>query len=240
MDRVRRVLLVIFLIAALGFALTGERLFLPWLEEVVAQAPPPTKEPEPTPTDTATTEPTPTDTATVEPPTNTPTQPPPTAPPATPPVKETKPPRPQPNPNCQSAVNGYVLSLSGERVSGATVSIVGEGWSNAILTDDAGKYGFAGLCAGTATLQATLPGGQMTTDATVDLDGVNSVALNLGVSSAGAAAAAETEATVQPSATPEPEMPETGYSGWMLIGGAFLGVLLLLFAGARRAFGVRE
>ena len=44
----------------------------------------------------------------------------------------------------------------------------------------------------------------------------------------------------QQTATPEPDMPETGYSGWLLIGGALLGALLLLTAGARRLLGARQ
>jgi len=232
MDKVRRVLIVLILLGALCFALMGDELVLFSVKQVAAQVPP-TKPPAPTPTDTTAP---PTDTPVTPPtPTNTTRPPQPTVPP-----KKTRPPKPpQPQPDCQSAVSGSVRNRAGVQVAGATVTIVGADWSNAMLTDDNGQYGFAGLCAGQATLQATLPDGQTSSVATIDIDGKNNVQLDLGFSTIGAAAA-ETAATPQQVATPEPSMPETGYSGWLLVGGALLGVLLLLFAGARRVFGAQK
>ncbi len=224
--RIRIILAILLLSAAWNLVLGG--ILGTGVQEVAAQVPPPpTKSPAPTPTDTGVPPP-PTDTpepthTSIPSPTNT-----------QPPAGETRTPKPPgPNPACQSFVHGRVLDQSGQGVAGATVSISGEGWANAMLTDDEGRYGFAGLCAGTVTLQARLPDGRLTLDVTADLDGANNVVLDLGLS------ALEATATATPivqTPTPEPEMPQTGYSGWLLAGGAILGVLLLLFAGARRSF----
>jgi len=61
-------------------------------------------------------------------------------------------------------------------------------------------------------------------------------------------ASAPSQGTAQPTSagpasaasTAEPGMPVTGYSGWLLAGGAALGALLLLSAGARRALHAHE
>jgi cytoskeletal protein RodZ len=217
----------------------------------------PTPEP-PTPTPTPTT-PSPTPTPTTPSPTPTPVTPSPTPTPTTPSPTPTRrpasptprytntptsqsPTQPQgtprpPDPACQSVVEGYVLDSSGQRTSGATVLIEGEGWSNGMLTDDQGHYGFGGLCAGTATLQAFLPDGQASQSAWINLNGQEIIRLNLSVLSAGAATGAPAP---QQSPTAEPNMPTTGYSGLLLAGAALLGALLLLLAGTRRALGVHE
>jgi hypothetical protein len=160
--------------------------------------------------------------------TNTPTSPSPTQPQKTP---------QPPDSACQSVVEGYVVDATGERTTGATVVIDGEGWSNSMMTDDQGHYGFGGLCAGPATLQAFLPDGQASQSAWINLDGQEIIRLNLSVLSAGAATSSPAP---QQSPTAEPNMPTTGYSGLLLAGAALLGALLLLLAGTRRALGVRE
>jgi len=123
------------------------------------------------------------------------------------------------------------------------VTIEGEGWSSGILTDDHGDYGFGGLCAGSAMVRAYAPSGQAGQSATVQLTGKNVVELDLSTQ-ATQASPATSGATGQPAAgqtpTPEPEMPATGYSGWLLLGGALLGSLLLLTAGIRRILVVQE
>jgi hypothetical protein len=137
-----------------------------------------------------------------------------------------------------------VLNAADQGVSGATVSIGGEGWSHATLTDAAGRYGFGGLCAGPASLQASLSG-QVGPAALVTLTGENTVYLDLRLSSTGAASpsattAPATTAVAGQTPTAEPDMPATGHSGWLLVGGAVLGAVLLLSAGARRLAGARE
>ena len=225
MDRIRTTLAILLLSAICGLALGG--ILNPNIKKVIAQPPPPTKSPAPTPTDTGA--PPPTDT-----PEPTDTQPVPTVASSTPPVQRTRTPKPPgPNPACQSSVSGYVLDQAGQKVAGATVSISGEGWANAMLTNDEGRYGFAGLCAGTVTLQARLPDGTLSFQVTADLDGANKVMLDIGLSSLGVVATVNPSVQT-PTPTPEPEMPQTGYPGWALAGGAVLGILLLLFAGARR------
>jgi protocatechuate 3,4-dioxygenase beta subunit len=215
----------------------------------------PTNTPTSTPTNTATNTPvntpTPTNTPTNTPvntstPTNTPintlTPTRTTAPGQPSPTSEkTKAPEPpsKPNPNCQSVVEGYVIDSSGRRAPGATVYIEGEGFSNAMMTDDNGHYGFGGLCAGTVTLTAHLPDGQTSQTAQASLDGKNSAQLDLSVRPAGAIITTPAS-TLQHTPTPEPDMPATGYSGWLLVGAALLGALLLISAGARRALTVRE
>jgi cytoskeletal protein RodZ len=139
---------------------------------------------------------------------------------------------PKPDPNCESMVGGAVIDADGEGARGATVTMKGDGWSNSMLTDDNGHYGFGGLCAGTVTLQAVLPGGQTTPAIAASLTGKNNVQLDLRLVPADTA-------TTQPTSTPEPNMPATGHPNWLLVGGALLAALLLLSAGARRALLVR-
>jgi hypothetical protein len=131
-----------------------------------------------------------------------------------------------------------VLNAAGQPVAGATVTIQGDGWSRGIMTDDQGRYGFAGLCAGTAVLQAFLPDGQASQAVSVNLTGQNSVPLDLGAGQGGTsvptAAGQQTTAPTAGPTTSEAEMPTTGFSGWLLAGGAGLAALLLLSAGARR------
>jgi hypothetical protein len=136
-------------------------------------------------------------------------------------------------------VAGRVLNTAGQGVAGATVTIQGQGWSNGIMTDDQGRYGFAGLCSGTAVLQAFLPNGQASPAVSVSLTGQNSVPLDLGPNLGGTsvvptASGQETAAPTTAATASEAEMPTTGFSGWLLAGGAGLAALLLLTAGARR------
>ena len=134
---------------------------------------------------------------------------------------------------------------SSQRVAGVTVIIQGPGWSSGMMTDDNGHFGFGGLCSGSATLQGTLPDGQFTGAATVSLDGESSVNVELSTQAGGEAAPTQAAATAtgqaaQQGPTPEPGMPVTGSSSLLLVGGAVLGALLLVFAGARRALGTRD
>jgi len=203
---------------------------------------PPTNTPISQPSDTPTPQPSDTPvppTNTPLPPTNTPVPPTNTPIPATgsPPAATYTPQpthTPKPPADCQSTVEGYVLNAAGQRIAGATVRITTTGWSNQMLTDSDGHYAFGSLCSGTYTLQATLPGGQITQAATATVTGQNSVRLDL----TGSTAASSTPA--QPGPTAEPNMPTTGFSGWLLAGGAALGIALLLLAGARRALGSRQ
>lgn len=233
-----------------------------------AQAPPPPDTPTFTPTATNTntpgaSTPTPTYTHTPIPPTptytHTPVPPSPTAthtrapgvPTATH-TPTTKPPpqpantntprpgtEPKPNPNCLSVVEGDVFDGAGQRATGATVHIQGAGWSNAMMSNDQGHYGFGGLCAGTVTLQAYLLNGQTSQTAQANLNGKDSVRLDLRVQRTGSAAITQAP-TSQPTVTPAPDMPATGYSGLLLVGAALLGALLLILAGTRRALSVEE
>lgn len=160
-------------------------------------------------------------------------------PPPSPTTAEKTAPGSEPSPDCQSAVEGSVLGVSGEPVGGATVKIDGTGWSDGIMTDENGRYGFGGLCAGTAQLGAYLADGQASQTAQVELNGRDRLQLDLHV------AAAETATIIsaplaQQSPTPEPDMPATGHSGWLVVGAAFLGALLLVSAGARRLLGAGE
>ncbi len=167
--------------------------------------------------------------------------------------KPTDPPAPQPGPEqtsrpepaCLSMVEGTVTSHGGQGVAGATVIIQGPGWSSGIMTDDKGRFGFGGLCAGSATLQGTLPDRQLTAATTVSLDGKSSVNVELSTQTGGAAAPTQaattaTDLAAQPNPTSAPGMPTTGFSGVLLGGGAILGILLVVFAGARRSFGARD
>ena len=203
------------------------------------------------------------------PPSPTPVPPSPTAvppsPTAIPPSKTPKPPRntptdapppaepkntPRPDPNCQSLVEGNVTNGNGEHVTGATVSIDGEGWSRTMLTNDAGHYGFGGLCAGAATLNAALPGGQMAAAASVTFNGQEHVQVDLSLGSDAVPTTSPTATGVTNNAadtaseqtpSPEPSMPATGFPGWILVGGALLGAsLLLASAGVRWAFAPRK
>lgn len=142
------------------------------------------------------------------------------------------------SPDCRSSVEGAVTDRSGQEATGATVLIEGESWSDRILTDDNGHYGFAALCAGTATLKAYLADGQVSLPARIVLNGQDSVQVNLSAAPFQGTVVA-TAAIAQQTATPEPDLPATGYSGWLLAGAALLGLLLLLSAGMRRVFGER-
>jgi hypothetical protein len=142
-------------------------------------------------------------------------------------------------------VEGFVLDPAGQKAIGATVTIDGPDWSRRIMTDDSGRYGFAGLCAGPATLQAFLVNGQAGPVVTVTFGGNNSLRQDLhfaASSTAPAQATSASQATAQPAptGTPEAAMPVTGYAGWLLAGGAALGALLLLSAGGRRALQAYE
>ena len=212
------------------------------------EAPTPTFTPEP-PTPTFTPE-APTPTFTPQAPTPTYTSQPPTGPSTTPQPTNTR--RPEepgepsaPSPLCRSMVEGYVLGSGGQRVTGATVTIEGSGWSSGIMTDDNGRYGFAGLCAGTATLRAFLSSGQAGPVATVSFSGSNSLRQDLNFTTSSPVPASATQAsqgTAQPAptGTAEAGMPVTGYAGWLLAGGAVLGALLLVSAGGRRALQAYE
>lgn len=202
----------------------------------------PTETPTATPTHTetppATNTPThtPTNTPTWTPTWQTPIVPPPTVPTRTPrPTEQGNPPA---NPGCNSSVQGKVFNATGQPVSGATVTIQGEGWSSGTMTDDQGHFGFGGLCAGTAVLQAFLPNGRTSPVVSVNLTGQNSVQLNLAPDLGGTTVPTESgQQTTAPTAGPTVsgvEMPTTGFSGWLLAGGAGLAALLLLSAGARR------
>ena len=115
------------------------------------------------------------------------------------------------------------------------------------MTDDQGHYGFGGLCPGTVTLVANLPSGASVHSAAFAVDGKNAYDVNLSAQPSGGGSVTEPtvvvpvqatgETIAQESATPEPSMPTTGNSSWLLVGGAAMGVLLLILAGARRAFG---
>jgi hypothetical protein len=134
-------------------------------------------------------------------------------------------------------VEGTVYQPLDQQSGGCTVTIEGANWSDAVMTNDAGGYGFHGLCAGNAVVRAHLPNGQSSQGANVSLDGVNSVHLDLTILATAEGTVPGAQAA-QETATAEPEMPATGYSTWWLLGGALLGALLLLSAGARRLLGI--
>ncbi len=254
-----------------GFAGLACAILIAWLLLVPNQAaaqvpPPPTKTPLPTatdpvpPTDTpappTNTPIPPTDTSvppadtavpptnTPKPPTNTPRPPAATPKPAEPTALEPPAPpqnTPRPDPNCQSTVEGDVTDAAGQEATGATVNIQGEGWSRAMLTNDNGHYGFGGLCAGPATVNATLSNGQTTASKTVSLDGKKHFTVNLSLQQSVAATATSTATkAAQPTTPSQPSMPGTGFPGWLLVGGALVGVVLLLSAGVRRVFVILE
>lgn len=252
--KVLRVLAALALFVVLSSTLVAGILLLSSPTDVAAQMPPPPSKP---PVDTPTPEP-----PTPEPPTPEPPTPEPTAQPTDEPSPEPSPepseeptgePGPQPppsssqpgdiesrpDPNCQAVVEGDVKDSAGRLVAAAVVNLTGEGLSKTMMTDDRGHYGFGGLCAGTLTLVATLPGGQESFAGTVEVDGRSGYRLNLGGPQVGSDEAAPTvtaSQTTAAQATPaaEPEMPMTGFAGWPLLGVALLGVLALLLAGARR------
>jgi hypothetical protein len=135
-------------------------------------------------------------------------------------------------------VAGNVIDASGGPARGATVLIEGADWSDAMLTNDGGQYGFDQLCPGLASLQAFLDDGQVSQLAELDLNGRDTVHVELNVASAGAVA---TDAsTPQQTLTPGPDMPATGHEGWLMLGAALLAAFLLLVAGTRRVMTVRE
>jgi hypothetical protein len=201
----------------------------------ITSTPPPTASSTPTASNTPTPSPTqtrhPTPTVTVTPTrTNTPMAAPSVTPSQTPPPTEES--QPPPGPPCRSSVDGWVSNALGQAVAGARVILQGEGWSSECTTDDAGHYGFSGLCSGAAVVQATLPNGEISAAVRVHFSGQNTIQVDLRSEEG-------TEATPQPTRV-EAEMPVTGFSSCLLAGGAALAVLLLLTAGARRVLGSRE
>lgn len=206
--------------------------------------PTPTNTSPPTVTDapTSTDAPTPTDAPTSPAPTDTPNTPKPTATlsPTEPPQPTNAPP-PAGNPECQSRVEGTVLGANGVGIVGATVVIEGDGWSNSLMTNEDGRYGFASLCAGTVSLQAFLPGGQATGIQTATVTGKNVVQVNLRMGMQPTSApTASVPSPKQATATAAPQMPATGSSSWLLLGAALGGALLFLVAGASRVARVRS
>ena len=129
---------------------------------------------------------------------------------------------------------------------GRILSKKGAGWSNRMMVDDWGHYGFGGLCAGTVALRAYLAGGQASLPGQVSVNGKDSFRVDLRTLLAGATAGAvptsmgQASAVAQPSPIAQPNMPAAGHSGWLLVGGALWGALLLLTAGARRVLGARS
>lgn len=59
---------------------------------------------------------------------------------------------------CQSKLTGSISDASGALVKGATIELKGAGTEKlpSAISDDSGKYGFAGLCAGTYTFVVTV------------------------------------------------------------------------------------
>jgi hypothetical protein len=260
MNRVLRVLVIGTLLGTAWLVVVSGTLLLLPSSQVAAQPVPskppiqPTIEPTAEPTEEPTAEPS--EEPTAEPPeepTAEPTAEPPEEPTAKPTAKATvaapqaPPAESKPDPNCQSAIEGYVVNAAGKRTAGAPVKVEGEGWSRGMLTGDDGHYGFAGLCAGTATVSAALPGGQTSATATITLDGQNTSEVDLTVSQGGGSqpastatvAATATHQAIAAATTPEPSMPSTGFPGWLLVGMALLGTLVLLLAGTCRALVVR-
>lgn len=105
-----------------------------------------------------------------------------------------------------------------------------------MLSNDAGQYGFDQLCPGLASLQAFLEDGQTSQLAELDLNGQDTVHVELSVASVGATDAS----TPQQTPTPGPDMPATGNEGWLLLGAALLAAFLLLVGGTRRVMTIRE
>jgi hypothetical protein len=110
------------------------------------------------------------------------------------------------------------------------------------MTDDSGRYGFAALCAGTATLRAFLAGGVAGPVAVLTFCGTDTLYQDMKFGTTRAPAAQASQGTPQPvsTGTAEAGMPVTGYASWLLVGGAALGALLLVSAGGRRALQVVE
>jgi hypothetical protein len=145
----------------------------------------------------------------------------------------------KPDPNCQAIVEGTVTDANGRAMAGVEVSLTGEGLERKILTGDAGNYGFGGLCAGTVTLVAAMPGGKISPAATLEVDGTSSFVVNLefGSDAPEEAPPMEEAATVPPQslADQEPTMPATGFPGiYLLAGGAILALLVTITAGIWR------
>jgi len=69
--------------------------------------------------------------------------------------------------------------------------------------------------------------------AELDLNGRDSVHVELDIG-------ADSESAAQETPAPGPDMPVTGNEGWLLLGAALLAVFLLAIAGTRRALTVRE
>jgi len=257
MTKVLRVLTVLALFGVLSSALLAGILLLSFPTDVAAQMPPPpTKQPADTPTSEPPTEEPPTSEPSPEPseepteeplpePSSEPSPEPPPQSPDAPPERSAKASESRPNPNCQAVVEGDIKDAAGRLVTGATVTLQGEGIERTMMTDDQGHYGFGGLCAGTLTVIATLPGGQESTSGTVEVDGRSNYRLDLGSQSPGASGPVATAtASPEPDAgqtpTSEPEMPVTGFPGWPLLGVALLGALVLVLSGARRLFAARS
>ena len=253
--KVLRVLAALALFVVLSSALMAGILLLSSPTDVAAQMPPPPSKP---PVDTPTPKPPTPEPPTPEPPTPEPTAQPTNEPSPEPSEEPTGEPGPQPppsssqpgasesrtDPNCQAVIEGDVKDTAGRLVAAAVINLTGEGLSKTMMTDDRGHYGFGGLCAGTLTVVATLPGGQESFAGTVEVDGRSGYRLDLGGPQAGSEeAASTTTASPAPAAqsTPaaEPEMPMTGFAGWPLLGFALLGVLILLLVGARRLWVAR-
>jgi hypothetical protein len=135
-------------------------------------------------------------------------------------------------------VAGNVIDASGGPARGATVLIEGVDWSDATLTNDGGQYGFNQLCPGQVGVQAFLDDGHVSQLAELDLNGQDTVHVELSVGSADASATGTS--TPQQTVAPGPDMPDTGYEGWLLLGAALLAAFLLLVAGTRRVMTVRE
>ena len=135
-------------------------------------------------------------------------------------------------------MSGNVTGASGAPAMGATVLIEGATWSDAVLTNDAGQYGFSQLCPGLASLQAFLEDGQVSQLTELDLNGRDTVHIELSVASVGAVAT--NASTPQQTPTPGPDMPATGNEGWLLLGAALLATVLLLVGGTRRIMTIRE
>lgn len=211
----------------------------------------PTAEPTSAPTEEPTAEPTaePTSAPTEEPttePTAEPTSAPTEEPPAENPAADGKVlTASKPAPNCQAVVEGTVTDANGRALAGAEVSLTGEGLERKLLSGDAGNYGFGGLCAGTVTLVAAMPGGKISPAVTLEVDGEGSFVVNLGFGSDGPEETPITEvvATAIPEvhAAQEPTLPATGFPGiYLLMGVAIVSLLLAITAGIWRTVNAHQ
>jgi hypothetical protein len=107
------------------------------------------------------------------------------------PVNPTVPPQPQiqtnatlppPTNKCQSKLSGTVTDAGGKPIKGALVTIKSGSFTAPAPTDDNGRYGFAGLCAGRYTFGVQLPGQQPKAQSTAaNLDGANSEKVDLNI-----------------------------------------------------------